>query len=185
MKQKPTKKAYELVLDNLDEGYLSDTIYCYADNHNQARYKLLHMVRYDNWKLKYSGKELNYWNIPVRRSPDNDIYWCNGNEVTKSDYDKILKQFDRENELNRILNDESITHYYIRKGGYYYRPDSAGYTEYQINAGIYLRDEAVRAAKSCSDLILVPVNPEEHNAKLYAEIVDLYSRFIIIETHIL
>ncbi len=32
--------------------------------------------------------------------------------------------------------------YFIRKGGYYYKPNSCGYTEFSFLAGLFTKDEA-------------------------------------------
>ena len=41
-----TQKAYEIDLDKLDEGYLSDSIICYAENSNKAKTELLKKVNF-------------------------------------------------------------------------------------------------------------------------------------------
>lgn len=45
--------------------------------------------------------------------------------------------------------------YMIRKGGYWYRPESAGYTGVPADAGHYTIDEALDAAAHCEEVSFV------------------------------
>ena len=47
--------------------------------------------------------------------------------------------------------------YLLRKGGYYYRPNSAGYTDSITHAGIFDKDYALSHAKGCEEVTAVPV----------------------------
>ena len=47
--------------------------------------------------------------------------------------------------------------YLLRKGGYYYRPGSAGYTDKIARAGIFNEDYALSHAKSCEEVTAIPV----------------------------
>lgn len=87
-------KAYEIDLDKLDEGYLSDSIICHAENLNKAKTELLKKIRYDDWKLKYSGEELNYLNIPVKRRKSSDKVIFEGKEVVRSSIDGLIAERD-------------------------------------------------------------------------------------------
>jgi len=80
-------------------------------------------------------------------------------------------------ELNKIIKNKKITHCYISKDAYY-RPGSAGYTDYRSRAGIYTKAEAFRHAERCKELTLIPIDNQEHNAMIIAEINDLLTRFI-------
>jgi hypothetical protein len=90
---------------------------------------------------------------------------------------ELKKQQKRIAVLDGILNNETITHCYIRKGSYY-RPDSCGYTDYRHRAGVYTKEYAVSHAKRCEEITVVPIDIEEHNAFLTAEIQDIQSRLL-------
>jgi len=172
----PTK-AYQIDLDRLDEGYLSDTIMCYANNVNEAKMKLLQEIKYDNWRLKYTDAELTYLNIPVIRRKSDDKILFEGNAVTKTEMNRILYKRERYLLLENIFNDESIKYCYIRKGSYY-RPNSCGYTDYKYRAGVYTKEEAVQSAKSCEELTIIPIDILEHNTMINNEISELSSRLL-------
>jgi len=52
---------------------------------------------------------------------------------------------------------------HIIKGGYYYRPQSRGYTEHKYEAGIFLTSDAEDHKKHCAELHIVPIDIDEHN----------------------
>lgn len=172
----PTK-AYQIDLDRLDEGYLSDTIMCYANNVNEAKKKLLQEIKYDNWKLKYTDAELTYLNIPVIRRKSDDKILFEGNAVTEIEMNRILYKRERDLLLENILNDANIKYCYIKKGSYY-RPNSCGYTDYKYRAGVYTKEEAVQSAKRCDELTIIPIDILEHNTMINNEISELSSRLL-------
>jgi hypothetical protein len=47
--------------------------------------------------------------------------------------------------------------YLLRKGGYYYRPHSAGYTGSITHAGIFDEGYALSHAKGCDEVSAIPV----------------------------
>lgn len=47
--------------------------------------------------------------------------------------------------------------YLLRKGGYYYRPASSGYTEKIASAGIFNEGYALSHAESCEEVTAIPV----------------------------
>lgn len=170
-------KGYEIILDRIREGYLYDSIVCHAENVNKAKVALLEQVRHNGMILGHECQELTYLNIPVRRRPSIDIVIFEGGETARCDIDDILAKRKRTEELDAILQDPSISHCYIIKGGYY-RPWSAGYTEHRWQAGIYPKDEAVSHARSVREITLVPINIEKHNKMMMERIKDLQSRII-------
>ena len=172
------EKAYEIVLDKLEEGFCTDSIICYADNQNQAKSKLLTQVQYDDWKLLSSGKELTYLNIPVRRKKWADIVIYDGQEIKRYQVDEIKFEKTRNMTLDAILSDVNIKYCYIRKGSYY-RPNSCGYTSYKSDAGVYTKEKAVSEARGVKPITLEPINIEEHNQMISERITDLQSRIII------
>jgi hypothetical protein len=170
-------KGYEIDLEKLNEGYLSDIIICHAENHNKARVELLKKIKYDNWRLKNSGEELNYLNIPVKRSEWIDKVIFEGKEVLRSSIQRLINERERLKKLDEILNNPSIKYCYIIKGSYY-RPNSCGYTSLRFEAGVYPKDEAVSHAKSVSEIRLETVNIEEHNKMINEKIAELQGRLL-------
>lgn len=170
-------KAYEIDLDKLDEGYLSDSIICYAENSNKAKTKLLKQIRYDDWKLKYSSEELNYLNIPVKRKKSSDKVIFEGKEVLRCSIDELISERERVAKLDEISNNPNIKYCYIIKGSYY-RPNSCGYTSLRFEAGVYPKDEAVSHAKSVRVIRLEWVDIEEHNKMINQKIAELQGRLL-------
>lgn len=83
----------------------------------------------------------------------------------------------RNSKLNKIEKDKKITHCYIRKGAYY-RPNSSGYTDFLHMAGVFTKEEALKSARHCIDISLVPIDITEHNAMILEKIMDLSTRLI-------
>lgn len=171
------EKAWKIDLEQLDGGYESSEIVCHAENTNKAKIALLHKVKYDSWKLRWTGNEINYLNIPVVRANEYDLVLFEGANVTLNKVAEIKAKRERIAYLDGILNDESIKYCYIRKGSYY-GPNCCGYTQYKFQAGVYTKEDAVSQAKSVSELYLEPINIAEHNEMIQAKIADLSSRII-------
>lgn len=175
---KVTEKAWSIDFSNIDEGYLYDQsgYICYTENRNKARSILLSEYRWE--MVTYWNEELTYLNIPVKRAKEFDKYDVDGLSLTSREIEKIKYEKEREDELNSTLTDERITHCYIKKRGAYYRPNSCGYTDFNFRAGIYEKSEAVRMAKSCEELDIIPIDTEEHNKMIEDEISELKDRLI-------
>lgn len=170
-------KAYEIDLDKLDEGYLSDSIICYAENSNKAKTELLKQVKYDDWKLKYSGEELTYLNIPIKRRKSSDKVIFEGKEVLRCSIDELINERQRIAKLDEIANNPNIKYCYIIKGSYY-RPNSCGYTSLRYEAGVYPKDEAISHAKSVREIRLEWVDIEDHNKMINQKIAELQGRLL-------
>jgi hypothetical protein len=170
-------KAYQIDLSKIEEGFLYDTIMCYADNANQAKQILLRENRYENLILSKSNEEVNYLTIPVIRRKSDDKIIFEGKAVTETEKNRILFKRERLAKLDAILNDESIKYCYIRKGNWY-RPNACGYTDFKHRAGVFTKEEAVSDAKSCQELDIVPINIVEHNEMINSEISCLSSRLL-------
>jgi hypothetical protein len=171
-------KAYEIDLDKLEEGYLSDSIVCYAENSNKAKVTLLRQIANDNWKLKYLGEELTYLNIPVKRKKSSDKVIFEGKEVLRSSIEQLIAERERIAKLDEILNNPNIKYCYIIRYGQYYRPNSCGYTSLKFEAGIYPKDEAISHAKSVREIRLESVDIDEHNKMINQKIAELQERLL-------
>lgn len=170
-------KAYQIDLSKIEEGFLYDTIMCYADNANQAKQILLRENRYENLILSKSNEEVNYLTIPVIRRKSDDKIIFEGQAVTEIEKNRILYKRERDLLLENILNDANIKYCYIKKGSYY-RPNSCGYTDFKHRAGVYTKQEAVQSAKSCNELTIIPIDILEHNEMINIEISCLSSRLL-------
>lgn len=175
-------KAYKLnrnYLDTTNESVFMNYIpeYFYAENEKDARVEALKIVS-DHDLKDYCDNEITYISCKVKRVKEHDKILVNGQYKTK-------KQIDIENEkqlrldfLQSILNDDTITHCYIMKRGTYYRPNSCGYTEFKLFAGIYDKKEAISDGVSCSDLTIIPIDITEHNEYLNKHLTEITSRLI-------
>jgi len=70
-------------------------------------------------------------------------------------------------------------YFWIWKNGSYYRPNSSGYTDTILDAGIYRKHDAISAAFHCRDIKLIPVNVTQHNQRVIAKIKELSDTLII------
>lgn len=177
MKYKLIQRAYKIDFDKIEEGYLASDQICHADNINKAKSILLGQISYENWKLKYLDKEITYLTIPVKRYPEGDWYEFEGEKLPLFGIQSILDERERILKLNQILENDNVKYCYIKKGNYY-RPNSSGYTDYAIWAGVYPKEDAVRAAKSCRDINLITINIDDHNAMINKEIENLKTRLL-------
>lgn len=87
----------------------------------------------------------------------------------------------RDKKLDKLLSLPEETKAYIIKGGYYYRPESCGYTEYRSEAGVYSIKEAVDSVRKSSlkcGMKVMPIDVEEHNKMLMDKIKEYKSRWI-------
>lgn len=171
-------KAYQIDLSKISEGFAYSPIFCYAENLNKAKSELLGKIKYEGMELLYGKDEITYLNIPVIRYEEADLHEFEGEYITKNEIDRIQQKRKRLEYFQAILDDESVSHCYIRKGSYY-RPRAAGYTSYLCFAGIYTKEEAIQHGKSCNELQIIPIDTAEHNKMIEEEIKELQSRIII------
>lgn len=174
-----SQKAYQIDLGKIREGFLYSEIDCYAETHTKAKSKLLKQVNSDYYDMyhNYTDEKITYLNIPVLRKKLSDTYIFEGAEMTLYRIETLKNERIRIAELDKILEDSSISYCYIKKGSYY-RPNSCGYTDFITNAGVYTKKDAVLYAKSVSSLVIIPINIDEHNKMLNGAITDLQSRLL-------
>jgi hypothetical protein len=172
------KKAYKINFNRIDEGYLASEQICYENSIGKAKSKLLRNIRYDDLKLKYSNDNINFLNIPVIRFKEADLYHFEDKIISIRAIKGILEERTRIKELDEILLNETIKYCYIKKRGSYYRPNSCGYTDYLAWAGVYSKEEAVSHAKSCDELVIIPISIENHNKVINETIADLTTRLL-------
>lgn len=171
-------KAYTVNLNRIENGWEYSEVVCYAKDKNEARAILLKKIRFDEYRLKYTKREVDYLNIPVIRVKDRDLVFYEGVYITKSQLDHINLIKKRKDEYKLILDDQSITHCFIIKRGCYYRPNYCGYTERFYEAGVYEKQNAIKHAGDSLDITIKPIDNERHNRDIQRVIDMLNTKFI-------
>lgn len=178
MQEEIISKGYELNLDKIKDGELMSKVVCSADNRNIAKAEILKLVRFDGLKLRYTGEEVTYLNLPIQRAERYDVVMSGGKQAKRVELERQKAHDKRMAHLDGILSDPNIQYCYIRKSGSYYAPNNCGYTQFKFSAGVYTKKDAVSSAKGCEELILEPINIEEHNTMMRSKINDLETRII-------
>lgn len=171
------QKAYGIDFSKIEEGSFYNEEHVNADNRNKAKLLLLSFATCAGLVNTY-GEDITYLNIPVLRVPEFDLYIFEGEERTKKNIKYILEERKHIASLDKVLFNPEIKYCYIRKRGSYYCPNSRGYTQFEHKAGVYTKEEAISAAKSCSELNVVPINIAAHNKMIRDEINDLSTRLL-------
>lgn len=179
--KKPVSKAYSINFDAIEEGYLYDhnSYRVFAETNSEARSKLLSLLKenYEDLTLRFTGEQVTYLNIPVRRSVNSDLFDFDGEVMTVFSFQEKKSELERKSNLDKLLNDPEIEYCYIRKGSYY-GPNWSGYTDRVEEAGVYLKKEAVSHAKNVRKITLIPIVIKEHNALINAKIEKLKSKIL-------
>jgi len=177
VKIKPIRKGWVIDLSKIEEGYLYEEKTVSTNTINEAKTKLLNEFKYEGLSV-LGGEELTYLNIPVIRHKGSDVFLFEGKEKTFSQITKLLEEKEREEELDKILKDNSIKYCYITKRGYHYKSNMMGYTDFRIFAGTYLKEIAVNHAKSVREVVLIPIDIVEHNELINNHINEFKSRLL-------
>lgn len=172
------EKAFKVALEKLNDGYMCDSIICYAKDHNQARRILLNQIELEEYTLRWSDEKINYLNIPVVRCENADKVIFEGEVVVRYTIEEIIYERERKAKLYEILNNPEVKLFYIKKRGLYYRPNNAGYTELKYEAGIYTKESAVSEALSVRDLFLIEADVAEHN-KMITDKIEALKKHLI------
>lgn len=154
-----------------------------AKNEHEARLKALSNLKEQDIDYDSNGDEFTYISVRLKRSPDHDRFMIDGKLKSRQDIEYNLNMRERDEEFKKLLADNPNSYAYIRKGGYYYKPNNCGYTEFQSYAGVYSLEEAVRAClnTSLSDYMrpILINNIDEHNEMINKQIASLQQRLII------
>jgi hypothetical protein len=177
-KLKIIEKAYRLNLDKIDDGFLCTERWCTAPNANIARGKLYADVKYEDMLMRFTVEPVTYFNLPVERYFERDTVLYKGENVIRHQVDYLIKRDLHQENLTALAKNKNVTHCYIKKHGSYYRDNARGYTTDITEAGIYTKVEAIKHANHCLDLILIPINIEEHNAKLLKHIATYQAKLL-------
>ena len=194
MEYKVVKKGYKINWNKISMGGFKEPQACSASSRNDARKILFNRIRYEGWCLntekvyitafdtKFINIEVTYLNIPVVREPSADLYDFEGQIVSMNQINIILKNRNRTEILNNLLNESKLnpekSHCYIKKGGWYYLQSCSGYTEYQHQAGIFTIEEGYEHAIYCDELTLIVIDIEEHNKMIMSKVNELINKLI-------
>ncbi len=175
------EKAYSVNNSNFDEPYFAPEKCYYAENVGKAKKKCLDDIKYDGY-TDTKGKDISFINLKMQRAKCADKYLVDGKIKTLVDieYDKRLKE--RNDAIDLLVSENPTAKAYVKKGGYYYRPNSSGYTERTHEAGIYSIQEAAAEVKGiserdCASVILI--DNDVHNKMINEKIEDLKTRLIL------
>ena len=173
------QKAWCIDWSKIDEGYYysGNIDPVYANSRSKARsifFKETNICDYQPTNME----DIEYITIPLLRDKECDKFEYKGEILSISEIERKKLNDKRLTEFRDIENDESITHCYIYKNGYYYADNHCGYVSAQNRAGIYTKKDALSSGRSCRELHIEPVNTEDHNKMVNNEIEKLKNRLI-------
>jgi hypothetical protein len=179
IKYKLAKKAYCVDATRIEDGFLrgNEEWVSWKSSVGAAKSELLKEIISDGFERLKNGDEITYLNIPVRRCKHHDLFEFEGENLSMRAISARIEKRERLACLDEMLLNDNVKYCYIRKGSYY-RPGSYGYTDMRHRAGVFIKEEAVQSAKSCSELTLIVIDIEEHNKMIQAEIDDLKTRLL-------
>lgn len=174
------EKAWVINSNNWNLPYFAnDTIY-YGGTSYHARKKAFSDLGFgtlDRWM-----EPLTIHSLKMKRQPASDMYLIGGSLKPKAQIELEEKIKYKNEELDNILLQNPPTCMcYIRKGGYYYRPNNAGYTEYIIEAGVYTLVDAVSSVRNTGyydHMSAILIDPVVHNKMINDKIEELKSKLI-------
>lgn len=175
-----SEKAWIVNRSNFSEPWHVEDTAFYGKTMSKAKAEAFKSFRYDSWNVRNPNtdewEELTYLNLKMSRAEYFDKYVLNGEVLTKSRIEDKVKTKEREIELNQLILDNPDAYVYIKKGGYYYRSNNSGYTEYELFAGVYPIRDGVRTVlnSSLGDYRrVVLIDKEKHNERIDEYILKL------------
>jgi hypothetical protein len=174
------EKAWVFNKSRFEESYFVPDDVFYAETFTKAKSIALNSIKYDDYKT-FLGEEITYLNIPLVRNRQYDRYLINGEIKTLDRIEIDRKYKERADRLVALVEANPDAKAYIRKGGYYYKPNSCGYTERLEDAGVYSIQEAVESVKRCSigdNMDAIVIDVEAHNLMILNKIKELKQKLI-------
>ena len=174
------EKAWAINPHNFKEPHFAPDGIFHATSPGQAKLKILREIRYEDHKT-YTGDDITFLNIKIKRAPSADTYKLGEQTKSLSQIQYELEVKERNEKLEKLIQDNPGAKAYIAKGGLYYRPGSCGYTERLVDAGVYSIEHAAREVRGCSlgdHMRVAVIKTEEHNKMINDKIEDLKSRLI-------
>lgn len=177
---KPALKAYIVNPIDFDQPYFAPTDPVYGETQGKAKVAALSMVL-ESGCQNYLNEDFTFSTLRIKRAPQYDKFIVDGvfRSAYQIEHDKKIA--DRKNEMSKLLADNPDGYAYIMKGGYYYKPNNCGYTEYKTYAGVYSLQDAVRSTLSSSlndYLRPILIDIDEHNSMINSQIESLKNRLI-------
>lgn len=172
------QKAWIINTRNFSEPWFVDHYVYYAEMRNKARTEALRDV--EGAKDKWGG-EITLLTLNLKRKKNLDKTLVDGVWKTNHDIEQDKQLKERNDRCDKLVADNPDGFAYIRKGGYYYRPNSCRYTEYSKHAGIYPVKQAAAEVKGCDlrdDMDMILVDREQHNHMISDEIEILKNQLI-------
>lgn len=173
-------KAYRLDLGKISEPWFVENNVVYAENASKAKSLLWNSIKQDDLRLS-NYKDITFLNLPVIRDKDSDKVLFESLYLTRQEIEAITDTRARDQSHYTLLENNREGFCYIKKGGYYYRPGSAGYTEYIIDAGIFSIQQAVVEVVGCSldsHIRAILINKFDHNTMIQNKIKELQQRIL-------
>jgi PDZ domain-containing secreted protein len=175
------EKAWTIDNSNFEEPWFAPNNVFYAESEGKAKIKAFREV-YDCGCKDSRGNDFTFLTVKIKRAKQADKYLVDGSVKTlkEIEYDQQVREY--KEHIDKLVRENEGGYAYIKKGGYYYRDNHCGYTEFVAYAGVYSILEAATTAKSCSlrdGMKIIPINPEEHNKMIQEKIEDLTSRLIL------
>jgi hypothetical protein len=174
------EKAWVANPEQFDKPWFApDDIY-YGDTLGKAKSVAWKAIESDSLKTRW-GDDITFLNLKLIRCKHADKYLVDGELKTMGRIEEENQYKERARTLEALVAANPNAKAYIRKGGYYYRPNSCGYTERELDAGVYSIQEAASAVMSCGlrdNMKAIVINPEEHNAMILSKIEELKSKLI-------
>lgn len=171
-------KGWEVVTSDIQESYHFGDINCTAHTRGEAKSKFMKMGEVEGMMTIYND-EITFLNIPIRRCKAIDKVIYKGNIIRRNRIPEIIEVEKRREELKYIMDNETISHCYIRKRGEYYRSGFSGYTSLKECAGVYTKKEAVDHVGVSLDIFIIPIDIQEHNNYLQERINSIKEKLIL------
>jgi len=177
------KKAYQLNtwklnLSDEERHYANqDLVIARAETIGKAKSKILELIRFFEYK-NWDDEIVNYRTLYIKRAPEYDYVLFEGVEVVRHKIPTLERLNEERKEQLEILANKSISYCFIQKGGYYYCSGYCGYTSHENQAGLYLKETAIRYVGRDANLKVVPVDTRVFNNTIKTEIKRLQSKII-------
>lgn len=175
------EKAWVINSINWNHPYLvPETIYR-AKTLAQAKSKAFTDMQFDGTLDRWM-EPITFLSLKMKRQPKSDTYLIGGEIKTEATIELDAQIKEKNDALDDILLQNPPTAMaYIRKGGYYYRPNNAGYTEYVLEAGVYTLEDAVSSVRNTGyydHMSAIVIDKEVHNKMINDKIQELKSKLI-------
>ena len=172
------EKAYQLESSQFDEPWFTPDEVFYGKTRSQAKSKALKEA---DGMTRWDKEETTFLNIKIKRVPEYDKYLIEGELKTLGQIKREQAYTDRAAYLKSLIEANPEAKAYIRKGGYYYRPNCCGYTERESDAGVYSIQKAVSEVLGCDiddKMMVVVIDTEAHNKMILEKIEALKQQLI-------